>query len=64
VIGIGTAGAINYKELIVFSGGVAKNIGVIRALEEALGKEVAVPKEPQITGALGAAVFAKERASG
>jgi len=62
VIGIGSTAAINYRELIVFSGGVAKNIGVIKALEEALGKEVTAPKEPQITGALGAAVFAKERA--
>ena len=61
VISIGTAGLINYMEPIVFSGGVAKNIGVVSAIEEELGKKVVIPKEPQITAALGAAIFAKDR---
>jgi predicted CoA-substrate-specific enzyme activase len=60
VIGMGTAGQIRYNELIVFSGGVAKNIGVVKALEEELGKKVVTPEEPQVTAALGAALFAKE----
>ena len=60
VIGMGTAGQISYNELIVFSGGVAKNIGVVKAIEEELGKKVITPEEPQITAALGAAIFAKE----
>jgi predicted CoA-substrate-specific enzyme activase len=60
VIGMGTAGQISYNELIVFSGGVAKNIGVVKAVEEELGKKVITPEEPQITAALGAAIFAKE----
>ncbi|MGQ9456616.1 MAG: acyl-CoA dehydratase activase [Armatimonadota bacterium] len=42
----------------VMSGGVAKNIGVVQALEEALGTEVLIPEEPQIVGALGAALLA------
>jgi predicted CoA-substrate-specific enzyme activase len=62
VIGMGAGGQISYNELIVFSGGVAKNIGVVKAIEEELGKEVATPEEPQITAALGAAIFAKEQA--
>jgi len=62
VIGMGAGGQISYNELIVFSGGVAKNIGVVKAIEEELGKEVTTPKEPQITAALGAALFAKEQA--
>ena len=62
VIGMGAGGQISYNELIVFSGGVAKNIGVVKAIEEELGKEVMTPKEPQITAALGAALFAKEQA--
>jgi predicted CoA-substrate-specific enzyme activase len=62
VIGMGAGGQISYSELIVFSGGVAKNIGVVKAIEEELGKEVATPEEPQITAALGAAIFAKEQA--
>jgi len=61
VIGMGAGGQINYNKPIVFSGGVAKNIGVVKAIEEELGKEVITPKEPQITAALGAAIFAKER---
>jgi len=60
VINMGTAGQISYEEPIVFSGGVAKNIGVIKAIEEVLGKKVVTPKEPQITAALGAAIFARE----
>ena len=62
VIGMGAGGQISYNEPIVFSGGVAKNIGVVKAIEEELGKEVITPKEPQITAALGAAIFAKEHA--
>jgi predicted CoA-substrate-specific enzyme activase len=43
---------------IVMSGGVAKNVGVVRALEEKLGHEITVPPEPQIVGAIGAAIIA------
>lgn len=60
VIAMGKGGLINYKEPIVFSGGVAKNIGMVKAIEEELGKKVVTLKEPQITAALGAAIFAKE----
>ena len=41
----------------VFTGGVAKNIGVRRFLEEKIGMELLVPDEPQIIGALGAALL-------
>jgi (R)-2-hydroxyacyl-CoA dehydratese activating ATPase len=40
----------------VLVGGVAKNAGIKAALEKELGIEVRVPPEPQITGALGAAL--------
>jgi len=43
----------------VFAGGVAKNIGVKKFLEEEIGMEFLVPVEPQIIGALGAALFAQ-----
>jgi len=43
----------------VFTGGVAKNIGVRRFLEEEIGMGLLVPDEPQIIGALGAALFAQ-----
>ncbi len=43
------------------TGGVAKNIGVIRALEEKMGMALKVHSEPQIVGALGAALIAAEK---
>lgn len=47
---------------VVLTGGVAKNQGIIKALQEKIGSEVLVPPEPQFTGALGAAVIARESA--
>ena len=45
---------------IVFTGGVARNTGVVKALEENLGFNVLVPPEPLLSGALGAAIIARE----
>jgi len=45
---------------VVFTGGVAKNAGVVKALEENLKCSVFVPDEPLLTGALGAALLAKD----
>ncbi|APC08646.1 acyl-CoA dehydratase activase [Neomoorella thermoacetica] len=45
---------------VVFTGGGAKNEGLRCALAAELGVEVMVPAEPQITGALGAAIIAWE----
>jgi len=45
---------------VVFTGGVAKNIGVVKALEESLGCRVLVPEEPLLSGAIGAALIGKE----
>jgi predicted CoA-substrate-specific enzyme activase len=50
-----------FEEKIVFCGGVAKNAGVKKALELELNKKLYSPKDPQITGALGAAILAQER---
>ena len=46
---------------ITMTGGVAKNVGQRKALEEELGTKLIVPKEPQIVGALGAALFAQRK---
>jgi predicted CoA-substrate-specific enzyme activase len=46
---------------IVFTGGVALVSGMKKALESALGKPVALAPDPQMTGALGAALLAAER---
>ena len=48
--------------LFVITGGIAKNVGVVRRLERALGVEARISPEPQIVGALGAAIFARELA--
>ncbi len=45
---------------VVLTGGVAKNIGIVRAMQEILGVELQVPEEPLLTGALGAAILARE----
>lgn len=45
----------------IMTGGVAKNIGVVNRLEEKLLVKPHVPEEPQIIGALGAAIIATER---
>jgi predicted CoA-substrate-specific enzyme activase len=45
---------------VLFTGGVAKNIGVVKALERNLGCKVFVPGEPLLTGAIGAAILGRE----
>lgn len=53
---------LGIKENIAFVGGVAKNKGMRRALEDYMGtKFVSLSSDPQITGALGAAVIARDR---
>jgi activator of 2-hydroxyglutaryl-CoA dehydratase len=51
--------SIGFKKDVVFTGGVAKNIGMQKALEAEIGLEILIPEEPQIMGALGAAILAK-----
>lgn len=58
-----TAGLINrvgLEEAVMITGGVAKNGAVVRALNEKLQTSIIIPTEPQITGALGAALLAWE----
>jgi (R)-2-hydroxyacyl-CoA dehydratese activating ATPase len=49
---------IGLEEPVCMTGGVAKNLAVIDALSEKLEVKIYVPSEPQITGALGAAILA------
>lgn len=48
---------------IVFAGGVAHNPCAVRLLEEQLGQSVIVPDEPDMVGALGAALYGKNVAA-
>ena len=50
------------RERIVMTGGVARNQGVVRALEKRLKTEIVVTEMPQHMGALGAALIAADRA--
>jgi (R)-2-hydroxyacyl-CoA dehydratese activating ATPase len=54
---------VGLVERVVMSGGVARNIGVVRALESQLGTTLLVPKEPQLVGALGAGLIALEKSA-
>jgi predicted CoA-substrate-specific enzyme activase len=57
----GIASRIGVSGDVFFSGGVAKNYGVVSALESVLNCPVFVPDfDPQLVGALGAAVLARE----
>jgi predicted CoA-substrate-specific enzyme activase len=58
----GLAGQVGLEEAVVMTGGVAKNIGVVRALEDQIGLAILLPPEPQLVGALGAALLAKQKA--
>ena len=48
---------------IVFTGGVAKNQGVLRALSLSLNRDIAVHEHCQMAGALGAALLASEQSA-
>jgi len=45
----------------MMTGGVARNRGVVQALEERLGEPLFITGEPDLCGAIGAAVFALEQ---
>jgi predicted CoA-substrate-specific enzyme activase len=46
---------------VIFTGGVAMVSGMESAMETALGKKITISPDPQMTGALGAAVLASRR---
>lgn len=50
----------NMEEDFVLTGGVAQNLGVLNALSNELKKEVYVADDPQVTAAIGAALYAWE----
>jgi predicted CoA-substrate-specific enzyme activase len=56
----GLVSKLKIKPDIAITGGGAKNIGLVKALEAKFGCPVLIPPEPLLTGALGAALIAKE----
>ena len=53
------ANRVGIKAPIMMTGGVAKNVGVLRALETKLGQAIEVSEKTQVTGAIGAALIAQ-----
>jgi len=56
----GLAKRIGIEKDVVLSGGVAKNVGFAKILEEETVAELRIPEEPQLVAALGAALIAGE----
>ncbi len=53
------ASRLSREPEVAFTGGVARNTGVVRALAEELGQTLLVPLDPEITAALGAALLGR-----
>jgi len=54
-------GRVGIEPEVTMSGGVAKNLSVVRELSERVGGTMNIPAEPQTVGALGAALIARDR---
>jgi (R)-2-hydroxyacyl-CoA dehydratese activating ATPase len=55
---------VGIEREVTFTGGVSRNIGIVAALNDALGFEVNVSEESHYMGALGAALFAMDHIRG
>jgi len=54
---------VGIEPCFAITGGIAKNIGMVKRLEEKVGLNALLAEEPQIVGALGAALFARNKPS-
>ncbi|MFA4836385.1 MAG: acyl-CoA dehydratase activase [Dehalococcoidia bacterium] len=52
---------ISIDSEFTITGGIAKNTGMVKTLEDKLGMKALLAEDPQIAGAVGAALFAAER---
>ena len=59
----GLAHRIGVREQVVMTGGVAQNQGIVKALQDELGHEIHTSPLTQYNGALGAALFAFDKAN-
>ncbi|MFH1383217.1 MAG: acyl-CoA dehydratase activase [Chloroflexota bacterium] len=55
---------VSIEKEFSITGGIAKNKGMVAALKEKIGLEPLLAEDPQLIGALGAALFAQERLAG
>jgi len=56
------AGRVTLTEPVMMTGGVARNVGLVKTLERVLNIDINVSGDPQIAGAIGAAMFAADAA--
>ena len=57
----GLLNRVGLTPAFMMTGGVAKNPGVVRAVEEKIGEKLYICPEPEIVGAVGAALYALEQ---
>jgi predicted CoA-substrate-specific enzyme activase len=60
---VGLVAQVGRREPVVMTGGVARNAAAVHHLAEGLRAEVRVPESPQIVGAYGAALLARDGAA-
>lgn len=53
-------GRVGKESECMMTGGVAQNVGVVKAIEEKIGEKLFISDEPEIVGAIGAALFGIE----
>lgn len=58
---VAMAGRIGLSAPLMMTGGVAKNKGVVKALEDKTGYDIEVSEKTQVTGAIGAALIASSQ---
>jgi activator of 2-hydroxyglutaryl-CoA dehydratase len=52
---------VGIEDEVTFTGGVSRNVGMIKALEDKLGTTLNVSEDSHYMGALGASLFALDR---
>ena len=57
----GLCNRVGVRDMVVMTGGVAQNHGIVKALENQIGHEIHLSPLTQFNGALGAALFAYEK---
>jgi predicted CoA-substrate-specific enzyme activase len=60
IISMGHGAHVSFEDPVIFTGGGARNIGLVKSFEGLLQKSIVNIEHPQSTAALGVALFAKE----
>jgi len=53
---------VRFRKDVVMGGGVARNVGVVNSLRSMIASDILVPEDPEVIGALGAAIIAYDKA--